>query len=1039
VSPLTEDEPIAAGRATLDQPPPRADFLGSTVLDLLARTVASSPDHLAVRSGNIILSYGELDSRSDAMALWLASRFAVAPGDVVAVRTSRSAAMLVALLAVLKSGAVFLPVHRQAPAARVRALTARTGARVAIGVDGAAGYEALTHVPPSGTPPPSGPAGRRPHPSDPAYVIQTSGSTGEPKAVLLAHEGLANTVLEHVERLALSPADRCLLFMAPSFDGALLDVFMAWAAGATLVVADEESVGATDRLAALIQRERISVTTITPSYLALLDPAAVARLRLLVSAGEALPAPLAARLLDTVELWNGYGPTEATVNAALHRVRGGDAARPAQSVPIGAPGANKRIYLLDHDGAPVPVGATGEICIAGTGVGLGYVGDPAGTAARFVPDPFAPGQRMYRSGDLGVRDADGILSFTGRADRQVKINGYRIDPSEIEAAIESEPRVAAARVVPRGEGPAELVAFILPSGDIAPAEIRRHLEARLPPAMLPHRFFEIERWPLTAHDKIDDAALLRLAESESPLDVVPAGTPVEEALRTIWCEVLDRAHVGLDEDVFAAGGDSIRLMRIAHAARALDLIFTPADLARTRTIRNLAQVSARGGPTPPLPPARPTAPEIARLPVGIEHAYPASRMQSWMIERHRAGHRVNGAYVGCAEWRLENESLDESALAAAVERLCHLHASLRTSFQRSCQGRDLALIHPAGPVDVAREDLRRLSPAAADDHVRGLIAEACARGFDPYAGAPPFRFRLLRRSETEVSLFLSFHHALLDGWSGIELRNGLFELYRTVRNGEPAGPPLADSCAEFVALEQEVVRPGPARAFWDDALAAPAATAALEATRRRFAPAAAGPGPHATLDRPIGPAFVEAAVRSSSARAAGVKAVVLAATVAALRDILHLDALALAAVANGRSERMREPFRSTGLFWNIVPLIFGDGRADAATAQARLDSVAPHANFPLGAIEEEILEQPLVAPVFNFVQFHNAGEGARRVREGIVQSRFDFPLTVFVNLPPGPSTAAGKLRIDWDLRIMTDAEAAALADRLLATLLAGER
>ncbi|WP_327367104.1 amino acid adenylation domain-containing protein [Streptomyces sp. NBC_01217] len=510
-----------------------------TVLELFRERVRLAPEAEAVISASRILSFADLRRHSLDIARDLRRRLGVSEGDVVAVLTARDHCAVTAVLGIMEAGARYLPLHPEWPQDKTRHILAQVGARALLvherlagPATAALGLPSLVLAPDAGPGAPEAEAAHEkagnahtgmpglrdpdaPGPDDIAYIVFTSGTTGVPKGVAVAHRGLSNTVLDHIERFAMVPTDRYLQFMAASFDGFLLDIFSTLCAGAALVIADEDTIRDPGALMAWSDKHQATVSTITPSYLRLLDPARLAGLRILVSAGEAISPELAARLARHTTLYNGYGPTEATINSTLHRI---DPHRGETSVPIGGPSANKKIYVVDNGLRQQPVGVVGEICIAGVGLAAGYVGDEGLTSEKFVPNPFSGGPRLYRTGDYGAWTPEGELLFRGRSDNQVKVNGYRIDLKELEDALRAHPEVISsfATTFTTSHGTDEIAVFFR-SDTLDEEGVREHLASAIAEYMLPHRVVAVPDWPLTVHGKTDGAALRHLLRNQDVL------------------------------------------------------------------------------------------------------------------------------------------------------------------------------------------------------------------------------------------------------------------------------------------------------------------------------------------------------------------------------------------------------------------------------------------------------------------------------------------------------------------------------------------
>ncbi|WP_240468377.1 non-ribosomal peptide synthetase [Streptomyces dangxiongensis] len=543
---------------------------------LFEERVRRSPEAVAVEFGPLSLSYGELNARANRLARQLA-RLGVGPERVVAVVLPRSVRWLVAILAVMKAGGAYLPVDPAYPAERIAYM-----------LDDAEPACVLTDVATAHTLPgtiaplllddtgaaPAGPAGTADltdaergaplRPDSPAYVIHTSGSTGRPKGVVVTHAGIAGLSASQIERLDVTPDSRVLQFASPSFDAATWEVCMALLAGARLVMAPAEELLPGEGLAGVVRRHAVTHATLPPAALSVLPEDALPAGITLVVAGEACPPALVGKWSAGRRMINAYGPTETTVCATMSAPLS-----EAVTPPIGTPVANTRVYVLDARLQPVPPGVRGELYVAGPGLARGYLGRPGLTAQRFVADPYGPpGTRMYRTGDLARWRADGRLEFLGRADHQVKVRGFRVEPGEIEAALLRQPGVLEAAVLAERDetGETRLVAVIA-RGEAAPrpaGEWRAALARGLPAYMLPELFVEVPRLPWTAHGKTDREALLKRARTAGPAQV-NTSTPrdhTELTLYHLWRRLLLHADIGIQDNFFDIGGTSISAIKL---------------------------------------------------------------------------------------------------------------------------------------------------------------------------------------------------------------------------------------------------------------------------------------------------------------------------------------------------------------------------------------------------------------------------------------------------------------------------------------------
>ncbi|MFV0131783.1 non-ribosomal peptide synthase/polyketide synthase [Streptomyces sp. HMX87] len=574
--------------------PPLAPVPPATLPALIEASVDRRPTAAALSAPGLSLTFAETETRANRLAHRLIARGA-GPGTLVALVLPRSADMVLAQLAVAKSGAAFLPVDPGYPQERVSLML--RDAQPAVTLD-AAEVAALLAAPPDGTP------GHRPTDADrlrpldlddPAYVIYTSGSTGVPKGVVVTHRGLAGFAAAEAAHYRVAPGDRVLAFATPSFDASVLELCMSLPQGARLVVPRPGPLLGAE-LADVLREERITHTLLPPAALATLPPeapGALPDLKTLIVGADACGADLVARWAPHHRLVNSYGPTEATVVATWSDPLEADGGAPPIGRPLPATGA----YVLDVRLRPVPDGVAGELWLSGPALARGYLGRPGLTATRFTADPFGPpGTRMYRTGDLVRRDARGELHYLGRTDHQLKLRGHRIEAGEVEATLVRHPAVLDAVVSVREDEPGlpRLVAHLLraPAAEApAAAELRSLAAATLPGPMVPTAYVVLERFPLTENGKTDRAALPAPApDVPGTAEHIAPRTPTEEVLAAFWEEAL-HTPVGAEDDYFDLGGDSLRALLIASRANdAFGVALTPRDVLVHRTVAALADL-----------------------------------------------------------------------------------------------------------------------------------------------------------------------------------------------------------------------------------------------------------------------------------------------------------------------------------------------------------------------------------------------------------------------------------------------------------------
>jgi amino acid adenylation domain-containing protein len=589
-------ELLAAGRGE------QVDYPGEPVHVQIARYAAEHPDAIAAVCAGAELSYGQLDRRADQLARWLRSR-GVGPEQVVAVVVERNPDALVGLLGVLKAGAAFAVLDPANPASRLRYMLRDTAAPVLLTqsalldrLPAADGWHTLcldTGWPEveaaEAEPGPVRTAGR----DSLAYVLYTSGSTGQPKGVLIEHRALSSFVAAYQRTFDLGPDDRMLQLAALSFDMSQGEIFTGLCVGATLVQVPPEVGSAPDGLAALMRAERVSYICMSPAMLSLVEPEPYPDLRKIMVGGEACPAEIVNKWnLPGRRMVNVYGPTEAAVGCTEHVCAHVEY---RSAPPIGRPHLDRQLYVVDRWCNLVPAGIPGELLIGGEeGLARGYLNQPEQTADRFVADPFRPDRRVYRSGDLVRWNPAGELEYLGRLDSQVKLHGLRVELEEIEAALLAHPRVGTAAVLlrPDAGGQNRLVGYVVADGEPpAAAELRRHLADLLPAYMVPASWVFLDRFPLTSARKVDRAALpLPAADVEAAgAEPAPPGTETEARVAEILAEVLSVPRVSADAGFFDLGGDSLRAMRVvSRLNKAFRVKVNVRTLYRSADVRAIA-------------------------------------------------------------------------------------------------------------------------------------------------------------------------------------------------------------------------------------------------------------------------------------------------------------------------------------------------------------------------------------------------------------------------------------------------------------------
>ncbi|MFE7813012.1 non-ribosomal peptide synthase/polyketide synthase, partial [Streptomyces sp. NPDC057433] len=795
---------------------------GQTLVDLFEAQAARTPGATAVTCGTERLDYATLDARAGRLAHRLAG-LGAAPEKFVALALPRSCDQVVAVLAVLKTGAAYLPIDPASPADRIGHLLADADPVTLVTTTGTAARVDGTDVPllllddprveaDLARRPATGPApARRPLPESPAYAIHTSGSTGRPKGVVIPHANVVRLFTRTRDRVGFGADDVWTMFHSYAFDFSVWEMWGPLLHGGRLVVVPDETARSPEDFLRLLADERVTVLSQTPSAFYPLiradaeHPETGARLalRTVVFGGEALDV---GRLADwwtrhpasAPRLVNMYGITETTVHVT-HAPLDPATAPDGPASPIGTAIDDLRVYVLDADLAPVPPGATGELYVAGEGLARGYLGRPGLTATRFLADPFGtPGERMYRTGDRAKWRADGTLEYLGRADAQVKIRGYRIEPGEIEAALHTHPGVAEAAVgvFEDASGTRRLVAHVVGSGGPAPAAavLRAHLERLLPAHMVPAAHVPVDALPLTVNGKLDRRALPAPGPDgyAAGTDRTPPRTPAERLVAAAWADVLGVGEVHAGDDFFALGGDSILAVRVTARLRAaFGPDVSPRLLFTRPTVAALAAglgEPADGAPAPQADAIPATAPQT---PAPLSYA----QQRLWFLDRFEPG---STEYTTLSVLRLRGP-LDVSALRTALDGLVVRHEALRTTFVEQ-GGQARQLVHPPHRVDLPVDDLTTAPDARAA--LDALLEREAATPFDLAAG-PLLRARLARPADGEHVLVLAVHHIVTDGWSLGVLGRDLGELYAAAHEGRrPELPALPVRYADHAAWQR---------------------------------------------------------------------------------------------------------------------------------------------------------------------------------------------------------------------------------------------
>jgi amino acid adenylation domain-containing protein/non-ribosomal peptide synthase protein (TIGR01720 family) len=797
---------------------------------LFSEQAMCAPDAPALVDADRQLTYAELERRSNQLA-WHLRTLGVGTRDVrVGVCLPRTGALVVALLGIFKAGGVYVPLDPAYPQARLDFIL--RDAAVAVVLADATTQDRLGNVPvlqidsfdAMSTQYPTTPPPIMTTPDHLAYIIYTSGSTGQPKGVMVTHRGLTNLVQSEISTLGLQSGSRVLQWASISFDAAIWEICAALAAGAALYLVPEAARMPGPPLHTTLQQHAISVATLPPSALAVTSAADLPALQTIIAAGEACSAAIVTTWAQGRQFINGYGPTESTV-CATWGVCVPDGSAPS----IGRPLTNIAVYVLDNQMQPVPIGVPGELWIGGVGLARGYLNRPELTAEKFMPDPFSsgvPGARLYRSGDRGRWRPDGRLDFLGRIDRQVKLRGFRIELGEIEHTLLAQPAVqaAVAEIRETRAGHPQLVAYVVGterSTESAADELRTWLQSRLPAYMVPSAFVWLDALPLTPNGKVDHNALPE--PDRLPVNAalaMPPRTEVEMTLVRIWAEVLglDQEQVGIHDNFFALGGDSILSIQIVARAHQAGLQITPSVLFQHQTIAELS-------PTVAFTAVAEAPPEIT---TGV---VPLTPIQRWFFEQSPAcPQHFNQSLLLEAR-----RPLDFNLLEQAIQQLPQRHDALRLRFVHDAQGWRQLYSDTIPPVPCAYVDLSSL-PAAEQRAMVEQTAAETQTGLDLQDG-PLMRVVLFEHGPAQSQrLLLVIHHLVIDGVSWRILLDDLQTAYSLLAQQHSVN--LAAGTTTF--------------ARWAEQLRAYAQTDALKAELSYWLKHADRPQPTLPLDAPAG-------------------------------------------------------------------------------------------------------------------------------------------------------------------------------------------
>ncbi|MEQ1514817.1 MAG: amino acid adenylation domain-containing protein, partial [Lysobacteraceae bacterium] len=964
----------------------------------------SQPEAPALSLAGEVLSYGALNARANALAHHLRSQ-GLAPDQRVAIVAERSFEFVVAVLAVLKAGGAYVPLDPALPRARLAHILAECGPSALLIQSEAEDVLPALEIPVLRLDTDLPLLARRLPQTDLAddpdagehdlcYVIYTSGSTGTPKGVMVEHPSVLNMALAHGEWLGLSPRDRVLQFAALSFDVCAADLFMALAHGACLHLASREELQPGGPLERTLREQRVSVVMLPVAALAACVHDDLPELRCLVVGGDVCPPALAERWRAGRQLFNVYGPTEATVAASAYECMG----EPMARLPIGRALNNARLYVLDERHQPVPTGVVGEICIGGAGIARGYLGRPEETSTRFLSDPFHADEtaRMYCTGDLGRWRADGTLEFLGRRDQQVKIRGFRIELGEIEGhllACEGV-REAAVAVHERG-GQRQLVAYVTAHDGVEPdvAGLRAKLAGHLPDYMQPSAYLFVDRLPLTANGKLDRSALpmLQVDDLGRRAYEAPQGE-IEQVVARVWQELLDQPQVSRHDHFFELGGHSLLVVALVERLREQGLIGEVRAIFGTPTLAEYAaelrpvEVADEDKQDASIPPGTThISPEmltlvtlnqeeidrvVASIPGGaanIKDVYPLMPLQEGMLFHHLL-ETCGDTYLSRTQVAFESKDLLDRFLVA-LDEVIQRHDILRCAFLWEAMPQPMQVVQREASLPVhalqvgAGEDAAAILEAQTDPrHIRIDLRRA------PLLAA----YIVEDREHNEWLLSLLYHHILGDRTASELVRT---ELGKRLQAGwsEPSPSPSLRALIK----QASSVPPAQYEAYFRKVLAGidePTAPFGILDTRQTSSDLL-------TVQRQL-PDSLAAALREC-ARVAQVSPTTLfhVAFARVLGACTARDDVVFGTVLSGRLQGAEGADRAVGMFINNLPVRFSLRRISVAQAlqdaYRQLLELLAYEQAPL-ALAQRCSDVPPTLPLFTamFNYRHSRGTAA---------------------------------------------------------------
>jgi amino acid adenylation domain-containing protein/non-ribosomal peptide synthase protein (TIGR01720 family) len=967
---------------------------------LFEMQVQKTPNSVAVVFEDQQLTYRELNTKANQLAHYLRN-LGVKPEVKVGICVERSLEMVIGLLAILKADGAYVPLDPAYPPERLTFAFQDTQLQVLLTQQNLIKSlpEHQTKVVCLDTDWVSIAEQSSQNPiiectvDNLAYIIYTSGSTGQPKGVLVNHSNVVRLFTATKSWFNFNQNDIFTLFHSIAFDFSVWEIWGALLHGGQLIVVPYWLSRSPEDFYKLLLKQQVTILNQTPSAFRQLIQVDKSlsnshnlSLRKVIFGGEALQLeslrPWFERHDDqSPQLINMYGITETTVHVTYCPLTKANLEVASESL-IGRPIPDLQVYLLDSYGQPVPIGVPGEIYIGGSGVVRGYLNRPELTSERFIPDSFSeqPNTRLYKSGDLARYLNNGDLEYLGRIDHQVKVRGFRIELGEIEAVISQYPAVRETVVITHKVtvDSQQIVAYVVPQEEqtLTISELRSFLESKMPSYMVPATFILLEALPLTANGKVDRRALPTPDKTRPQLEevFVAPRTKEEAILADIWTKVLDLRQVGIHDNFFSLGGDSIRSIQVQSQAQEQGLNFSIQQLFQFQTIDELAKISltakqsnAKANLVKPFELL--SAVDRQKLSNDLEDAYPLSQLQAGMFFHSIYSPDTAITYHNVTSFHLK-VPFDLEKLQIAIHELTTYHPLLRTSFDLVNYSEPIQFVHQTVSIPLEVQDLRHLSPTEQDNFLAEWFEAEKNQEFD-WTCPPLLRFQIHRRSKDTFQFSFAEHHAILDGWSLASMLTELFGRYLSLLDNKISlpDPSLTTAYKDFIALEREALVSEECVRYWNQKLHNNTVT-----TVPRWS------NSERVSDLSNGQHSVEISVEVSRglkklAKVAGIplKSILLAAHLRVLSLLSNQTDVVTGLVSNGRLESA-DGDKTLGLFLNTLPFrlqLSGGTWLDLVQTTFDVErELLPYRRYPLAEIQKILGQQLLFETAFNFTNFH---------------------------------------------------------------------